>query len=157
MQFSYLFLNSVAAKICCYYEWAHWEENSITCGKICRGQKGRLCQGAGCIIYSCHEKYTECKWYEKRELSCDVITCRELIFWMFQIHTNFQATLSQWETWSLCPVSCDNKAMQTRKRKCEFEGRNHTENADDTGCADGFQYGFYEEQKCNTQPCRMFE
>ena len=47
--------------------------------------------------------------------------------------------------------------MQTRKRKCEFEGKNHTANADDKGCSDGFQNGYYEEQKCNTQPCRIFQ
>ena len=62
--------------------------------------------------------------------------------------------MSQWGDWSLCPVSCDS-AMQIRERKCEFEGKNHTANAGDTGCSDGFQNGYYEEQNCNTQPCRM--
>ena len=47
--------------------------------------------------------------------------------------------------------------MQTRTRKCEFKGENYTANADDTDCSDGFKYGYYEEQNCNTQPCRMFE
>ena len=47
--------------------------------------------------------------------------------------------------------------MQTRIRQCVFEGGNHTANQGDEGCADGYHYGYYREQKCNTQPCRMFE
>ena len=47
--------------------------------------------------------------------------------------------------------------MQTRIRQCVFEDKNHTANAGDLGCEDGFKNGYYEEQKCNKQPCRMFK
>ena len=84
MKICYFFLNSVVTlnPVCCFHEWANWEENSLTCGEICRGPKRRICQGAKCVpvVYDCTTKYTKCPWFELGKLSCDVITCRELIF-----------------------------------------------------------------------------
>ena len=63
--------------------------------------------------------------------------------------------MSDWAYWSACSTSCGT-GVQTRIRECVFENRNFTSNVGDTGCTDGFQNGYYEEQKCNTLPCRMF-
>lgn len=65
--------------------------------------------------------------------------------------------MTDWANWSLCEVSCET-GTESRERICEFENRNHVANADDAGCADGYNHGkndgYFEERNCNTQPCR---
>ena len=82
MKFLYVFLNSVAATLCCFDDWANWEENSLTCGQICKGRKRDICEGARCVpLWTyCTYEYTECPWFELEKSSCNTITCRELIF-----------------------------------------------------------------------------
>lgn len=64
--------------------------------------------------------------------------------------------MSPWENWLDCPKSCGT-GIQTRIRQCVFKDDNYTAKAlpHDEGCADGYNYGYYDEKKCNTQDCRM--
>ena len=79
MNIFYVLVNSVAAEFCCFNNWANWEENSLTCGQICKGRKRDICEGAHCIWNYCTYEYTECPWFELEKSSCNTITCRELI------------------------------------------------------------------------------
>ena len=42
MKCFYVFLNSVAAKQCCWYGWSKWGQSS-TCGQVCKLRQRNLC------------------------------------------------------------------------------------------------------------------
>ena len=63
--------------------------------------------------------------------------------------------MTDWTLWSSCPVSCGT-GTQSRLRSCNFENNNHTATIVDTGCAKGFQNGYYDTQECSMPSCRKF-
>ena len=63
--------------------------------------------------------------------------------------------MTDWTIWSSCPVTCGT-GTQSRLRSCNFENNNHTATIVDTGCAKGFQNGYYDTQECSMPSCRKF-
>ena len=86
MKFLYVFLNSVAAKECCWKSWGDWQQSSLTCGELCKHRKRAICvfdvTSDWCLDTKCnhHHTGTECPSYETQTGSCENIKCRELIF-----------------------------------------------------------------------------
>ena len=84
MNFFYIFLNSVAAPTCYWYEWSNWEQ-PLTCGEVCKHRKRDICMVSltnWCNPLALESNYypNECPWDETQTHSCKSITCRELIF-----------------------------------------------------------------------------
>ena len=83
MIFLYIFLNSVVAELCCWYEWSNWEQ-PLTCGEVCKHRKRAICVTTYiplniCDPFYCNH-YDSCPNYETQTDSCETIPCRELIF-----------------------------------------------------------------------------
>ena len=83
MIFFYILSNSVAVAIpnCYWYEWSNWGPSS-TCGQVCKHRKRDLCvvDWDELCLGTEGNYYDSCPWHETQTVSCETITCRELIF-----------------------------------------------------------------------------
>ena len=88
MKIFYVFINSVFGKQCCFDDWSHWQQSSLTCGQapsICKHRIRNIVEGWGAVgafftgglrEEDCNEQ-NSCPWDETQYSSCENIDCRK--------------------------------------------------------------------------------
>ena len=81
-------LKVISSEFCCFDKWTSWQQDSLTCGRICRHRKRPIILGiCGPMYGDCNYDHSDCPSFESQEASCNNIPCREFNFKIVSLYS----------------------------------------------------------------------